>query len=91
MLYIVSYDIPDDRKRNKVAKTLLDFGDRVQHSVFECLLNKKLFEELLEKLKKLMTEKEDSIRIYPLCQECSTKAVILGKGEPTKEDDVYIV
>lgn len=30
MRYLVSYDIPDDQRRNRLAKTLLDFGDRVQ-------------------------------------------------------------
>lgn len=31
---LIAYDIPDDRRRTKVAKILLGFGDRVQYSVF---------------------------------------------------------
>jgi CRISPR-associated endonuclease Cas2 len=38
VLILVSYDIPDDRRRTKLAHTLKDFGQRVQYSVFECLL-----------------------------------------------------
>jgi len=38
MLYVISYDIPDDERRLKVAKILLDFGRRVQYSVFEAHL-----------------------------------------------------
>jgi CRISPR-associated protein Cas2 len=38
MFYVVSYDIPEDRKRDRASKTLLDFGARVQYSVFECIL-----------------------------------------------------
>ena len=39
MFYLVSYDIPDTKRRTKLAKTLEDFGDRVQYSVFECILD----------------------------------------------------
>ena len=35
MIYLVCYDIEDDRERNRVAKTLLRHGRRVQYSVFE--------------------------------------------------------
>ncbi|MEW6376162.1 MAG: CRISPR-associated endonuclease Cas2, partial [Thermodesulfobacteriota bacterium] len=42
MFYVVSYDIPDDQRRIKIAKILEDFGDRVQYSVFECLLEQDL-------------------------------------------------
>jgi CRISPR-associated protein Cas2 len=38
MLIAVSYDVPDDRRRTKLAHNLKDFGVRVQYSVFECLL-----------------------------------------------------
>ena len=46
MFYVVSYDMPDDRKRTKMAKNLLDFGTRVQYSVFECILDDKRLEAL---------------------------------------------
>src|SRR6185436_13646804 len=39
MLILVSYDIPDDRRRTKLANALKDFGERVQYSVFEFLLD----------------------------------------------------
>lgn len=42
MFYLVSYDIPETRRRTKLAKILEDFGDRVQYSVFECILDEKL-------------------------------------------------
>lgn len=32
--HLVAYDIPDDRRRSRVAKELSKFGDRVQYSVF---------------------------------------------------------
>ncbi len=35
MRFLISYDIPDDRRRTKLAHFLLDYGDRVHYSVFE--------------------------------------------------------
>ena len=50
--------------------------------------------EEFNKLKKMLTavklDKNDSIRIYLLCQECIKKIKILGKGEVTKDKDYYI-
>jgi CRISPR-associated protein Cas2 len=90
MFYIVSYDIPNDRKRNKVTKTLLDFGARVQYSVFECILDSKLLEKMTTKLAKMVSD-EDSVRIYALCAKCEGVAKVLGKGELTKDEDVFIL
>lgn len=45
-MYVISYDISNDRRRNKIAKILLDYGRRVQYSVFECEMNQKSFKEL---------------------------------------------
>jgi CRISPR-associated endonuclease Cas2 len=39
VFFVVAYDISDDQRRAKLAKTLEDFGDRAQYSVFEMVLN----------------------------------------------------
>ncbi len=90
MFYVVSYDIPDDRKRDRVSKTLLDFGARVQYSVFECILDGKLLEKMTAKLSKMISD-EDSVRIYALCAKCEGVAKVLGKGEVTKDENVFIL
>jgi CRISPR-associated protein Cas2 len=38
-VYLVSYDIADDRRLHKVHKTMVDFGRRLQYSVYECSLS----------------------------------------------------
>jgi CRISPR-associated protein Cas2 len=91
MFYIISYDIPDDQRRTRVAKTLLDFGDRVQYSVFEAKLDKKLLDKLIQKLIEIIEESEDSIRVYPLCATCETGISVLGQGKIMKEEDIYIL
>jgi CRISPR-associated protein Cas2 len=90
MFYVVSYDIPEDRKRDRVSKTLLDFGVRVQYSVFECILDGKLLEKMTAKLIKLISD-EDSVRIYALCAKCEGAAKVLGKGELSKDENVFIL
>lgn len=90
MFYVVSYDIPDDRKRNRISKALLDFGTRVQYSVFECILDNKLLEKMVAKLTKMISA-EDSVRIYALCARCEGVAKVLGKGELSKDEEVFIL
>lgn len=50
VLYVVTYDIPSDKRRQKVAKLLEGYGRRVQYSVFECLLSEVKYEELQKRL-----------------------------------------
>jgi len=91
MFYLVSYDIPDDRRRVKLAKALKDFGDRVQYSVFECLLDNRLLESMKKKITDLIDESEDSVRIYDLCAGCEKNIVIIGQGTVSREEEVYIL
>lgn len=91
MFYIVSYDIPDNRIRTKVAKTMLDFGTRVQYSVFECIIqDEKLLEKMISKLSKMVSDK-DSVRIYALCAKCEKVVKVFGGGEVTKDENVFIL
>ena len=91
MLYLVSYDITDTPRRTKVAKILDDFGDRVQYSVFECIIDNELLEKMLSRLIKVANEAEDSIRVYALCGKCERVIRIIGQGEVSKEEKVYIL
>jgi len=91
MLYLVSYDIPDNKRRTKLAKTLKDFGDRVQYSVFECILDGDLLEKMVARIGGIVVEKDDNVRIYGLCASCEKAIRIMGKGEVTKDEDVYII
>jgi CRISPR-associated protein Cas2 len=91
VFYLVSYDIPDDKRRTKLAKTIKDFGDRVQYSVFECILDKNLLDKMADRIDKIVVEKEDSVRIYPLCANCESEIRVIGKGKVSKNKDVYII
>jgi len=89
-LYIIAYDIPDDRRRTKVHKILSGFGTWTQYSLFECFLSKKELVQLRAKLAKHLEDKQDSVRFYPLCANCVEKVETVG-GSPPNEDILYIV
>ena len=91
MFFIVTYDVTDDRRRTRLAKALKDFGSRVQYSVFECLMGRKELEKMTQRIKEIIDDAEDSVRIYMLCGECENKVVIIGQGDRTEDPDVYIL
>ncbi len=82
--YAVVYDITSDAERARVDKALKGFGFRVQKSVFECRLNKKGKEDLIEKLKKLNIE-TGFIKVYRV--EYSSKEIVIGEKEKADIDD----
>lgn len=91
MLYIVTYDIVDDRRRTRLAKMLRDFGDRVQYSVFECSMGTPELVRMHRRISKIIDLEADSVRIYSLCCGCERQVDIIGCGEQTQDPDVYIL
>lgn len=80
---LVIYDIPDDRKRTKIAEICLDYGlDRVQFSAFLGWLLPTQQEELFLKLKKTLGKKDGNIQLFNLClNDWRRRKVIDQKGE----------
>ncbi len=91
MFIVVTYDIVDDKRRTRIAKTMEDYGTRVQYSVFECILEKELLSEMINALTAHINHEEDSIRFYILCKGCITSVKMLGKGVLTEDKDVFII
>ncbi len=85
MLYVIAYDIPNDRRRTKVHKALCGFGDWTQYSLFECFLDAKELVKLRDKLQSLLEPTEDSVRIYPLCGECKRAVETIGSKPPEQK------
>ena len=85
MFLVVSYDIPDDKRRTRVAKTLEDYGTRVQYSVFEVNLEAKHVRKMRDRLEQVIEKKEDSIRFYTLCGACYKGIDVLGVGRPAEQ------
>lgn len=78
MYYTVAYDITDDKRRNKVAKILKDFGTRIQYSVFECDTDRRALLRLQSQLEKVVNFSEDTITFYHLCGACEKQIDRIG-------------
>jgi len=69
MMVLITYDVetttPNGKKRlRKVAKQCVNFGQRVQNSVFECLVDPAQFVELRHRLEEIIDSEKDSLRYY---------------------------
>lgn len=91
MLHVVCYDISSDALRNRMARRLLDFGVRIQESVFECVLTEELFGRMMVALQRIPLEKTDRVRVYRICRGCVERIQIYGPGEVTEDAAFYIV
>jgi len=93
MFVVVSYDVVDDKKRARLARLLLDYGRRVQKSVFECLVDEKQFLEMKFRVERGVDLAADSVRYYILCQRCVNAVQISGWGTVSEDesDAVFLV
>lgn len=69
MMVLITYDVNtttgEGRTRlRKVAKICVNSGQRVQNSVFECLVDPAQLAELRHRLEKIINKEEDSLRYY---------------------------
>jgi len=85
MLWVVCYDITDNRRRNRVAKVLLGYGERVQESVFECHIDNALLRRLQAELLALVDADKDRLRYYPLCGKDLALVMYRGKGDAPRD------
>jgi CRISPR-associated protein Cas2 len=83
MMVIVSYDVKTEtsagrRRLRRVAKACLDFGQRVQLSVFECLVDPEQWTRLRQRLADEFNPAEDSLRFYFLGSNWKRRVEHLG-------------
>ena len=83
MMVLITYDIntetPAGQKRlRKVAKECQDYGQRVQNSVFECLIGSAQLTQLKHRLTELIDIQKDSLRFYYLGDKWSGRVDHVG-------------
>lgn len=86
MLVLVTYDVmtssPGGVKRlRRVAKICQNYGQRVQNSVFECIVDSTQFTILKHELQKVIDEELDSLRFYRLGNNYKSKVEHVGTKE----------
>ncbi|MDD7558893.1 MAG: CRISPR-associated endonuclease Cas2 [Porphyromonas sp.] len=83
MYILVTYDVntvdPAGAKRlREVAKVCRNYGQRVQNSVFECLVEPATYVELKDKLLSIINKERDSLRFYHIGNNYRAKIEIFG-------------
>ena len=89
-MYVVAYDISDDKRRTKVHKVLKGFGEWTEFSLFECFLTKKELLQMRAKLDKHLDARTDRVRIYMICDACLSKVETVGIPEPVEQSSYLI-
>lgn len=91
MNFVITYDIPNDKRRKKVSDLLEGYGYRVNFSVFEIIVNQTKLNKIKKELTKETNKKEDSIRFYHLCKNCIPKSFELcDKDGIFEEKELFI-
>ena len=91
MLVLVVYDIPDNKRRNKLAKFLEGHGERVQLSVFECFLDLEEMEHLYQQVCKRVKIAEDNVRFYWISPESVSRVLTIGGEQPQPPPKYYVI
>ena len=96
MLVLITYDVntetPLGRKRlRQVAKQCVNYGQRVQNSVFECVLDAAKCREVQHKLEQIIDKDKDSLRFYYLGDNYKNKVAHIGAKESFDVEDTLII
>ena len=96
MLVLITYDVNTEdaagRKRlRKIAKQCVNYGQRVQNSVFECMLDSAQCKLLQAKLLSLMDQEKDSLRFYYLGRRYESKIKHFGAKQTYLPEEPLIL
>ena len=91
MLVVVAYDVADDRRRIRLHNFLLSWGNPVQESVFECLVDHQQLASIQRGVGAIIRERSDRINYYVLCRDCIRRS---QDGQGLREidaTDVWVI
>ena len=96
MYILVTYDVDTtgksgQKRLRQVAKACLDYGQRVQNSVFECELTEAQLSLLKERIRVIIDRDTDNVRIYHLNRNESRRVETLGMETAYKVDGAIII
>lgn len=95
MLVLITYDVntqdaQGSKRLRRVAKVCVNYGQRVQNSVFECLLSPAELCIVKNQLFNIMDEQKDSLRIYNLGNGYKTRIEHYGAKQTYSPEDPII-
>lgn len=92
-LYVVTYDICDDKRWRRIFRLMRGYGEWVQLSVFQCRLSRRRHAELIELVDGIIHHKEDHVVILDLgpAEHVTPRVVSLGKTFAAIEREAVVV
>ncbi|WWR15931.1 CRISPR-associated endonuclease Cas2 [Lachnospiraceae bacterium JLR.KK008] len=96
MLVLITYDVctqsaAGKTRLRKVARECVNYGQRVQNSVFECILDASQLLLLKDRLVSLINDKEDSLRFYYLGNHYQTKVEHFGSKDSYEAEGILMI
>lgn len=96
MLVLITYDVNTEdaagkRRLRRVAKHCVNYGQRVQNSVFECLVDPAQYKQLQAKLLEVIDPEKDSLRFYQLGNKYQSKIEHFGAKSTYEPEGVLMV
>lgn len=96
MLVLITYDVNTEdaqgrRRLRQIAKQCVNYGQRVQNSVFECNLDAAQSRMLKQKLCDIVNEEKDSLRFYYLGNNYRSKIEHYGTKKSYDPEDTLMV
>ena len=79
-LYVVTYDISDQKRWRQVFKTMNGYGEWLQLSVFQCRISRRRFAELRSKLDRAIHHGEDQVVFLDLGDAESVAPGVVSLG-----------
>lgn len=96
MLVLITYDVSTKtaagaKRLSKVAKVCTNFGQRVQNSVFECIVDSTQLAMLKKQISDIIDVETDSVRYYVLGDNYSRRVEHVGAKKTIDMSDVLLV
>ncbi len=88
-LYIIAYDIVDDKRLNRVRYFLKGYSTGGQKSVYECFLTDGELKFVISNLKRLVLDIEDRVHIFQL--DGRSKTHVLGIALQPKDPSYFYI
>ena len=92
-LWVISYDIADNRRRRRLDKLLLGLGDRHLESLFECWLRADQVPTVERRIRALLDPQADRLTLVPVCRDCQrrTRTHGLGRSQAAQSCHYFVV
>ncbi len=96
MLVLITYDVNTEdaagkKRLRRIAKQCVNYGQRVQNSVFECVVDAAQCRQLQHTLIEIMDESKDSLRFYYLGNRYENKVEHFGTKETYEAEGVLMI